>query len=496
MALDLAFNETTILTAGAILAVLVGGAYHFLTERTYAHETGSAYGQSSWAKSGDLKRGGLFDAQGIIVGRMNGKLLRYKTDKHLMTLAPNRSGKGVSSIIPNLLTWQGSMLVIDPKGENAIVTARARRTMGQRVHVLDPWGITGLDGGCFNPLMALSPDSPDLVEDATLLADSLVLPPAKAEDEFWNTEAKSLLAGLIMHIITTEMPEHRHLGRLRTLLTLGEEEFADLLDAMSDNHAAFDLVSRTAQRLLQKTDRERSGVISTAQANTHFLDSPRMNGILSASSFDLADLKAVGTTIYLVLPADRLATHGRWLRLIVGLALSALTRDRHPPKTPVLFMLDEFAALGRMQTIETAVGLLAGYGVLLWPILQDLAQLQDLYPQRWRSFLANTGVVQAFSVNDLGTAEYLSKMLGQRTVTVRHHGRSGGTTHDRGSENYSVTGRPLLMPQEIMRLPPTQQIVLLHGKPPILADRVRYYADPEFSGLFDPNPMVRIQAGL
>lgn len=460
-----------------------------LYERSYAHETGSAYGQASWANARDLKRAGLFGADGILLGRLGGKMLRLRTDRHLMTLAPNRAGKGVSSIIPNLLMWPGSALVIDPKGENAVVTARRRRALGQKVHVLDPWGITGLPEASFNPLLTLRPDSADLVEDATLLADGLVLPATKSDDEFWNGEAKALLAGLIMHIVTTELPENRHLGRLRALLTLGEADFADLLDDMRDNHAAFGLVARTAQRLLQKTDRERSGVISTAQAHTHFLDSPRMVAVLKSSSFDLADLKAKRMTLYLVLPADRLATHGRWLRLIVGLTISAMTRDRQPPQTPVLFLLDEFAALGRLQALETAIGLLAGYGVLLWPILQDLAQLQDLYPHRWRSFLANSGVIQAFGVNDFGTAEYLSKMLGNRTVTVRQHGRSSDDLHKRGSENYAATGRPLLMPQEIMRLPPGQQLVLLQGKPPILADRLRYYGDAEFAGLFDPNAM-------
>src|SRR6185312_189849 len=128
----------------------------------------------------------LFGSNGIVLGRHGGKLLRHQTDKHLLTLAPNRAGKGVSAIIPNLLTWPGSMLVIDPKGENAIVTARQRHRMGQAVHVLDPWGITGLACSRFNPLLTLAPDDTDLIEDATLLADALVVPGGKAEDEFWN----------------------------------------------------------------------------------------------------------------------------------------------------------------------------------------------------------------------------------------------------------------------------------------------------------------------
>jgi len=493
-AMALAFDVSglpLLFIAGLGLGCVGWWVYEYLFDPGHHHETHSAYGAAHWAGRRDLKRIGLFGPDGIVLGRYRGRLLRHKTDKHLLTLAPNRAGKGVSAIIPNILTWPGSMLVIDPKGENAMVAARRRREMGQSVHVLDSWGITGLGGARFNPLLALQPDSPDLIEDAALLADTLVVPGAKTEDEFWNGEARSLLAGLIMHVVTTELPDHRHLGALRAMLTGGEKDFADLLEDMLDNNAADGLVARTAQRLMQKTDRERSGVISTAQAQTHFLDSPRMANILAGSSFDLSDLKAAPTTIFLVLPADRLATHGRWLRLMVGLTIAGLTRDRLVPAHPVLMVLDEFAALGRLQTVETAIGLLAGFGALLWPILQDLSQLQDLYPNRWRSFLANAGVVQAFGVNDVGTAEYLSKMLGQRTVTVRGHGRSGDHNTERGSENYAATGRPLLMPQEILRLPPDQQLLFLSGQPPILANRARYYADPEFAGLFDPNPMSR-----
>jgi len=483
------------ITAGAALLGFAWAGHELLQHSFFRHETGTAYGTSQWATRRKLKQEGLLDGTGIVLGRISGKLLRQQSDKHLLTLAPNRAGKGVSSIIPNLLTWPGSVLVIDPKGENAVVTARARRAMGQSVYVLDPWGITGQARARFNPLLALKPQSPDIAEDATLLADGLIMPTRKGEEEFWNNEAKALISGLLMHIATTEMPGERHLSNLRAILTAGEEAFDGILDDMAENKSAYGLVARTARRMRQKTDKERSGVMSTAQAQTHFLDSPRMTEVLSASSFDLCDLKSGNMTIYLVLPADRLATHGRWLRLVVGLCLAALTRNRQVPSIPVLFMLDEFAALGRLQAVETAMGLLAGYGVLLWPILQDLSQLQDLYPNRWKSFLANAGAVQAFGVNDLGTAEYISGMLGQRTVMVRQHSRSGKAEYDHGAENYSATSRALLMPQEIMRLPRGKELLLLQGKEPVMADRVRYFADMEFSGLFDPNPMIGRERG-
>jgi type IV secretion system protein VirD4 len=155
-------------------------------------------------------------------------------------------------------------------------------------------------------------------------------------------------------------------------------------------------------------------------------------------------------------------------------------------------MLDEFAALGHLGTIETAMGLMAGFGVQLWPIVQDLAQLRDLYPARWASFIANAGVVQVFGVNEPGTAEYLSKMLGPRTVTVRGNAASRNFSPQGegrgGSENFSRIARPLLMPDELRRLPAKQQVLFLQGTRPVLATRVLYYADPAFAGLFDANP--------
>jgi type IV secretion system protein VirD4 len=475
--------------AGAGIGALGWFGVDELALRHWRHETASAFGSASWAAKRDLEQTGLFGAEGVVLGRVGGRLLRHRMDRHLLTIASNRSGKGVSSIIPNLLTWPGSLVVIDPKGENAAVTARHRREMGQEVHILDPLGITGLRGSRFNPLLWLDPQGKNFVEDANLVADSLHMSQATKEEMFFSNESKAWVAGEIMHIVTTEPPATRTLATLRAHLTHPKDEFDWLLDDMTDNSAAFGLAARAASRLRQKADRERSGVISTAQAETHFLDSPSMTEVMAASDFDLGQLKRGAMTIYLVLPAERLATHGRWLRLMISLCIATLTRDRMPPRHPVLMVLDEFAALGRLQAIETAMGLLAGYGVQLWPILQDLSQLQDLYPHRWRSFLANAGVVQAFGVNDAGTAEYLSSLLGTRTVIVRHEGRSMDGKH-RGSENYGPASRPLLMPHEILRLQENRQLVLIQGKAPILAERVRYYADAEFAGLFDANPML------
>ncbi len=451
-------------------------------------EAATAHGSARWASRSDLRRAQLFSNTGLILGRCHGfftaPILRLSTQKHLLTIAPSRAGKGVSTIIPNLLTYPGSVFVIDPKGENAIASASRRRAMGQMVHVLDPWHITGFPPAAFNPLDLLDPENPDIAEDAALIADALV--PTKgstASENFWEEEAKSLIAGLVLYIVTSEFSEERSLTYLRRLLTLDTVEFESLLDIMADSDAAGGLVARCANRIRQKPERERASVLSSAQAHTHFLDSPRMASVLGNSDFAPVDLKARPTSIYLVLPSNRLTTYSRWLRLVLNLTLAALADSPKPACQPILFILDEFAALGRLEIIETAMGLMAGYGVQLWPILQDLSQLKDLYPQRWASFIANAGAIQAFGINDPATADMLSKMLGTRSATVRNisEGRSaGGTT---GGTSYNAISRPLLYPAEIRQLPKHEQLLLLDSLPPVRANRITYYEDKAFQTL-------------
>lgn len=452
------------------------------------HESDSAFGTAAWADKRELKRAGLLSKDGLIVGRWGRKLLRLATDRHLLTIAPTRSGKGVSAIIPNLLTYPGSVFVVDPKGENAAITARRRRELGQAVYVLDPWGISGQGSAAFNPLDLLDLQSLDIAEDAAMLADALVI--ERGGDSHWDDEARALLAGLMLHVATVEPKATRNLAKLREMVTLGPDDFDALLDDMALNMAAGGLPARCASRLRQKSERERSGVISTAQAHTHFLDSPRMAKVMCGSDFDLADLKRKRMSVFLVLPAERLPTFNRWLRLMVGLALTAMARTPGRPRRPALFVLDEFAALGRLAVVETAMGLMAGFGAQLWPILQDLSQLKGLYGERWRSFVANAGLVQAFNVADVLTAEQLSGMLGKRTTTVRSVSASwrGGRREGAGSASFSAVGRPLLLPDEILRLPRENQILLVQGRKPVLASKPLYFTDAEFRGLFDANP--------
>ena len=353
------------------------------------------------------------------------------------------------------------MICIDPKGENARVTARARATKG-KVWCLDPFEVSGQPPARYNPLDRLDPASLDLAEDAMTLADALVHDPAgQGGEAHWNEEAKALIAGLILYAVVHEDREHRTLATVREYLTLAPKGFADLLTLMQDSRGAGGLIARAANRQLGKSDREAAGVLSSAQRHTHFLDSPRIVASMAASDFTFAGLKEGVSTVFLCLPPDRLDAYARWLRLLVAQALTDMARSQVKPARPVLFLLDEFAALGRLEPVERAMGLMAGYGLQLWPILQDMHQLRALYGERAGTFMSNAGVFQAFGVNDLATAELLSKTLGQETLEYQTAGysqgsRIGGAKLTQSASTH-ISARNLMNPDEIMRMPPTDQ---------------------------------------
>ena len=425
----------------------------------------------------------------LLIGRDTfGRLLRYDGAAHLLTIAPTRSGKGVGTIIPNLLTADRSVVCIDPKGENARVTLRARGALGP-VHCLDPFETSGRATARYNPLDRLDAQSLDLAEDAMTLADALVFDENETEAH-WNEEAKALISGLILYVVCHDDASHRNLSSVRDYLTLAPDDFAALLIVMQASEGAGGLIARAANRYLSKSHREAAGVLSGAQRHTHFLDSPRIAAVVGGSDFAFADLKDEVVTVFLILPPDRLDTYARWLRLLVAQASNELARSSAKPPRPVLFLLDEFAALGRLQPIERAMGLMAGYGLQLWPILQDIHQLRSLYGKSAGTFLSNAGVLQAFGVNDYDTADMLSKTVGRETISYETGGQSQKDVMledpERSlSKTQHLAARNLMDPNEIMKLAPDTLLLMRVGEHPLLVKKLLYYADKEFAGLFD-----------
>ena len=283
--------------------------------------TGDSHGSARFASRKELKKhqGG----DGLLIGRNpgTGRLLRYDGPAHLITLAPTRAGKGVGTVIPNLLAVDRSVLVIDPKGENARIAGEARRRFGT-VHVLDPFKVSGHPSASYNPLDRLTPDSLDLGEDAASLTEALVMDPAgQVQEAHWNEEAKAILGGLIMFCVCHEDRERRSLATVREYLTLPPDRLKALLELMQDSDEAGGLIARAANRFLGKADREAASVLSNAQRHTHFLDSPRIAKCLARSDFAFSDLRHRITSVFLVLPPNRMDAYSRWLRLLVSQAL-------------------------------------------------------------------------------------------------------------------------------------------------------------------------------
>lgn len=256
---------------------------------------------------------------------------------------------------------------------------------------------------------------------------------------------------------------------------------------MQASTGACGLVARFANRYLGKTEREASGVLSTAQRHTHFLDSPRMTAVLGRSDFDFGNLRDRGGTVFLALPPDRVAAYARWLRLMVAQSLQDLVRAGPQSNKPVLYLLDEFAALGYLAPVERAMSLMAGYGVQLWPILQDIHQLHATYGERAGTFLSNVAALQVFGINDHESARLASNLLGQGTVIFTTESRHGQTLFSKGDTSVSDQhiARPLLTPDEVRNLPQHQELLFLAGMRPVMAAKLRYYVDGEFRGLHE-----------
>lgn len=486
----------------AFLLALAGFSYGlgFWVRKTLG-DVPTTFGSSRWATSRDMEDNDIYGAEGIRLGKFfDGQDLRpisYKGDRHLLTVAPTRSGKGTTQIIPNLLTYEGSMLVIDPKGENALITAARRQELGQEVHIVDPWGIAsvpGVQSSKFNPLDWLDITDIDVTENSMLLADALVIEGSN-DKAFFIEEAKALLQGLIMHVATAdEESADRSLRRVRQhLVSSGEEQYKLWQDMAKSGHH---IISSTGHRCLQKDPELMSNVMASAQAQTHFLDSARIQENTERSDFKFEDLKTKPMTIYLVLPSDRLNAFGRWMRLLVqqAITLNARNIDVQPEK-PVLFLLDEFASLGRLTMVEQAYGLMAGFGMQLWGIVQDFNQLERIYDKGWQSFVANAGMINYFGSSDKLTAEYFSSLCGEQTVwnlssavanAVGSSSGQGGPSSNNSvttTDNRAAAQRKLAYPDELMRMHKEKQIIFIENIHPILAKRERWFDDPDLKPL-------------
>ncbi|WP_205702610.1 type IV secretory system conjugative DNA transfer family protein [Rubrivivax rivuli] len=408
--------------------------------------------------------------------------LAYRTDKHVLVVASARSGKGRDLLIPNLLSYTGPVMVLDPKGENALRTGRHRESYGP-VCYLDPWGITGRPSSGFNPLaeLAASNSLEEVATGAAVIAGALVMP-SDGPNRHFSDSARQLLEGLIAFVVTE--PNLRPVADLTIVRQLLTQRLRPTLGAMAASTFGPDVIRSRAGTMLALSDgKEFSSIISTAATETDFLDNPTLQKNLGLDGVDAIDFSAwqrgSALSVYLCVPPDLLTVYSRWLRLVVIGALRAMTRRLSPPPQSVMFMLDELAALGRMKPVEDALGIGAGYGIQVWAVFQDLAQMKDTYKEKWPTFPGNAGLRCFFGVQDFDTAKYVSDMLGEATVEATSTNTSGGNN----STTTSAAKRQLRTPDEVMRN--EGMFVLPPSSAPIYIERLAYFKDPELAGRWD-----------
>lgn len=466
--------------------------------------------------------------------------LSYTGENHLITFGKPGSGKGTRVIVPNLLAVPTSCIVIDPKGQNAAITARARRKLGNRVFILNPYNVLPAhlkkkgnyvtkcarynplgrvdpdsvkfvfvsygksladeqvtNRARYNPLDRIDPESVNFVGDVGSLAQSLII--YQGGDTHWPDAARELVGALIMHVCMASDPETRNLGHVRALLNQELEGFALTLADMIQS--GFPPLAQKAAQFTEGTDETKS-IISAARTQLAFLDDPAICDALAASDFHFADMKREAITVYLVLPFKQIAAQARWLRLLITSAIEELTEEPQPGDKRVLFMLDEFAQLGRLHAVERALALVRGYGVQLWPFLQDLPQLKSTYPDRWESFLATAGVVQFFTPNDNTTAEYVSQRCGVQLVKRKSVSESksklpngaAATATPSGSTSTSTADHwePLFRPWDLYggKLRSYQQLLFVEGLSPVVISwaQAPYHRDALGPKNYQPDP--------
>lgn len=378
---------------------------------------------------------------------------------HLCCVAPTRAGKSLCSIVPNLLNYQGSAVILDPKGEHAVVTARRRKEMMQSVYLLDPTHHVTDEPATLNPLDVLQLPGCDLETDSFALADMLARGYRGTKEPFWDLQGSALLAALIICAATDKDPDKR---TLKTVLEiLGADDVTYLLATMLDTRKDLNRCAyQTIASILQLPDVTRGGVIASTQAYVKPLMSESVLKSLGPSTIPLTELIAgKPMSIYLVLPPHRLPALRGLLKVQLGTIMTALLNRRERPELPTWLVLDEVGQLETFPILENLLTMSAGYAVKVAMYWQDLAQMTTYYPDSWRTILNNCSVLQAFGI-------YNRVMANQ-----------WGDYMD-------------ISPGELLRMKPDEQVLSIHNRGTFRCKRLNYLRDFPVEQ-FDEHPMHR-----
>lgn len=449
------------------------------------------YGDARWATQYDIERAGLRSKQGMMLGKDPYGYYVAEGFQHALLFAPTGSGKGVGFVIPNLLFWDHSVVVHDIKLENHGLTSGWRQKMGQEVFVWEPSNPDGITH-CYNPIDWVSKKPGQMVDDVQKIGN-LIMP----KQEFWENEARSLFLGVVLYLLADDTKIKSFGEVVRTMrsddvvynLAVGLDTLGKVMHPVAYmNIAAF----------LQKADKERSGVISTLNSSLELWANPLIDTATATSDFNIMDFKKKRSTVYVGLTPDNIQRLQKLMQVFYQQATEFLSRKMPDIKSEpygVMFLLDEFPTLGKMETFKAGIAYFRGYRVRLFLIIQDTQQLKGTYEDAgMNSFLSNSTYRITFAANNYETANLISQLCGNQTVDqVSKSNPIFSLNINSMSQSVSKVQRALLLPQEVIQLPRDEQIVLIESFPPIKSNKIKYYEDRFFTKRLLPATFVPTQ---
>ena len=452
----------------------------------------SVFGSAEWASQADIERADLRAKHGMLLGQDSIGYFCADGFQHTLLFAPTGSGKGVGFVIPNLLFWEHSVIVHDIKLENHLLTSGWRAKSGQQVYVWEPSNPDGVTH-CYNPIDWVSSKPGQMVDDVQKISN-LIMP----EKDFWNNEARSLFLGVVLYLIADDTKVKSFGEVVRTMRSDDVVyNLAVVLDTLGD--AIHPVAYMNIAAFLQKADKERSGVISTMNSSLELWANPLIDAATASSDFNIMEMKKKKTTIYVGLTPDNIQRLQKLMQVFYQQATEFLARKMPDIKEEpygVMFLMDEFPTLGKMEQFKAGIAYFRGYRVRLFLIIQDTQQLKGTYEEAgMNSFLSNSTFRITFAANNYETANLISQLCGNKTVEQTSYNKPlfFDLNVSTRTQNVSNVQRALLLPQEVIQLPRDDQIVLIESFPPIPSKKIKYYEDKFFTKRLLPPTFIPTQ---
>lgn len=452
----------------------------------------SLYGEARFASSTDLAKKDMFkpSSTALVVGRMGSKLIYMSGQQFAILAAPTRSGKGVGIVIPNLLSYPDSVVVLDIKQENFELTSGWRASQGHAVHLFNPFAEDHRSSR-WNPLHYVS-DDVFRISDVMSLAE-ILYPDGSSDQKFWVSQARNAFVAFAMYLFEKRddqlqkgMPgdaAEPTLGAIYRLSTGGGEELKPHLEKLSNAHFVGPETKNAFANLLSQKERTFASIMGSFREPLNIFINPVLDAATSGNDFLLTDVRKEKMSIYIGIQPNKLAES----RIIINLFFSQLiklnTREL-PSQDPALkhqclLLMDEFTAIGRVDILAHAVSFIAGYNLRLLPIIQSTSQLEATYgPDVARTFVTNHALQIVYTPREQKDANDYSEMLGYTTVRKESTSRSRGDL----SRSHADERRALMLPQELKAMSNTKEVFFFEALPhPVMCDKIRYYEDSYFT---------------